>query len=78
MEKYKNVEYLKERIMGQSRHLFIYGFSSDDRSKFLQNLEENYPFTDDLSSPIALYFNSLGLPQIDNDLEDTKKLIKHI
>ena len=75
MEKYKNEEYLKERIMGQSRHLFIYGCSSDDRSKFLQNLEEDYPVTDDLSSPIALYFNSLGLPQIDNDLEDRDNYI---
>lgn len=75
MGKYKNEEYLKERIMGQSRHLFIYGFSSDDRSKFLQNLEEDYPVTDDLSSPIALYFNSLGLPQIDNDLEDRDNYI---
>ena len=75
MGKYKNEEYLKERIMGQSRHLFIYGVSSDDRSKFLQNLEEDYPVTDDLSSPIALYFNSLGLPQIDNDLEDRDNYI---
>ena len=75
MGKYKNEEYLKERRMGQSRHLFIYGFSSDDRSKFLQNLEEDYPVTDDLSSPIALYFNSLGLPQIDNDLEDRDNYI---
>ena len=75
MGKYKKEEYLKERIMGQSRHLFIYGFSSDDRSKFLQNLEEDYPVTDDLSSPIALYFNSLGLPQIDNDLEDRDNYI---
>ena len=48
---------------------------TDDRSKFLQNLEEDYPVTDDLSSPIALYFNSLGLPQIDNDLEDRDNYI---
>lgn len=75
MGKYKNKEYLKERIMGQSRHLFIYGCSSDDRSKFLQSLEEDYPFTDDLSSPIALYFNSLGLPHIDTDLEDRDNYI---
>lgn len=77
MEKYKNEEYLKERIMGQSRHLFIYGYNNQERSKFLKNLENDYPFTAELSEPIALYFDSFGLPKIDNELKNKDIYILH-
>ena len=29
MEKYKNEEHLKREIMGQDRHLFIYGYKGE-------------------------------------------------
>lgn len=67
---YSNEEYLKKEIMNQSRHLFIFGYNNQERSNFLQSLENDYPFTNELSNPIALYFDSFGLPRIENDLKN--------
>ena len=65
---YKNEEKLKREIMDQSRHLFIFGYDNQERSTFLKNLEKDYPFTPDFSNPVALYFDSFGLPVIETDL----------
>ena len=35
MDKYKNQEYLKQEIMGENRHQFIYGYSNDKRKNNL-------------------------------------------
>ena len=67
---YRNEEYLKKEIMDQSRHLFIFGYNNQERSNFLQSLENDYPFTNELSNPIALYFDSFGLPKIETDLKN--------
>lgn len=34
-------ENLKNEIMGQSRHLFIYGYESKERTDFLKSLEDD-------------------------------------
>ena len=65
MGKYKNQEYLKKEIMEQSRHLFIYGYDTEYKSKFLQDLEKEYSFSIGSSSPFALYVDSFGLPRTD-------------
>lgn len=65
---YKNEDYLKKEIMNQSRHLFMFGYNSQDRSKFLKSLETDYPYTADFSKPIALYFDSFGLPKAELDI----------
>lgn len=67
---YKNEEYLKKMIMGQSRHLFIYGRNGQERSELLQSLESLYPLTPDSSEPVALYFDSLALPPASPDFKD--------
>lgn len=77
MEKYKNEEYLKKEIMGQSRHLFIYGYDNDYRSDFLKSLEIAYPVTIDSNKPVALYFNSLGLPKIESSIKDKDTYLIH-
>lgn len=68
MEKYTNEEYLERTIMNQSRHLFIYGWNSDHRSDFLKRFEEDYPVSTDSNRPVALYFDSLGIPKQDISL----------
>ena len=77
LEGYLNEEYLKKEIMEQSRHLFIYGYDNDYRSKFLQNMESDYPVTIDSNKPVALYFNSLGLPKIDTNLKGIDTYLIH-
>lgn len=64
MENYKNENYLQKEIMGQSRHLFIYGDNTDYRSEFLKNIEECYPVVLDSTSPVAIYLNSFGIPKV--------------
>lgn len=68
MEKYTNEKYLERTIMNQSRHLFIYGWNNDHRSDFLKRFEEDYPVSTDSNRPVALYFDSLGIPKQDISL----------
>lgn len=70
MEKYKNEKYVKSQIIGQSRHQFIYGYNNNYRSQFLQSFETEYPVIMDSEKPVALYFDSLGLPAVNTDLKD--------
>lgn len=77
MEKYKNEDYLKKTIMEQSRHMFIYGYNTDYRSKFLQSLEGEYPIIADSNKPVALYFDSLGIPKTDVSLKEKDLYLKN-
>ena len=77
MKIYKNEEYLKKEIMEQSRHLFIYGFKNENRSKFLKSLEKEYPIIADSDKPVALYFDSLGMPKMNIDLKGKDALLIH-
>ena len=64
MEKYENEEYLKNKIMDQSRHQFIYGYDGLQRKQFLENMASCYPIVLDENSPMAIYVNEFGLPKI--------------
>ena len=77
MEQYKNEEYLKKQIMEQSRHLFIYGYNNKHRSEFLKMLENDYPLIADSDKPVALYFDFLGIPEIDDDSKDRDRYLIH-
>ena len=77
MEKYKNENYLKKTIMEQSRHMFIYGYNTDYRSNFLQSLEGEYPIIADSNKPVALYFDSLGIPKKDVSLKEKDLYLKN-
>lgn len=66
---YENQEWLKQEIMEQGRHLFIYGYKNEQRSEFLKGLESDYPVIADSEKPAALYFDSLGIPKMDINLE---------
>ncbi len=72
---YENNEWLKQEIMGQGRHLFIYGYKDEQRSDFLKGLERDYPVIADSDKPAALYFDSLGIPKMDINLEGKDTLI---
>ncbi len=74
---YKNEEYLKRTIMEQSRHLFIYGYATKERSEFLQSLEALYPMTNNHSEPVALYFDSFGLPRVETDIKNKDIYMLH-
>ena len=67
MNKYENQEYLKQEIMGQSRHQFIYGYSNDKRKKIFQELVSDFPIRVDSNLPIAIYLNEFGLPKVSDD-----------
>lgn len=73
MEKYNNEEHLKEEIMGQSRHQFIYGYNGDDRRQFLESMAEDYPVVLDEKSPMAIILTEYGLPKIPLDNEKIDK-----
>lgn len=77
MVEYKNEEYLKKQIMEQSRHLFIYGYNNEHRTQFLKSLEKKYPIIFDSNKPIALYFDSLGFPKVDADLNNNDSHLIH-
>lgn len=64
MGKYKNEEYLKHEIMDYSRHQFIYGYDGISRKQFLENIANDYGIVLDKKSPMAIYLNEFGLPNI--------------
>ena len=67
MDKYKNQEYLKQEIMGENRHQFIYGYSNDKRKNFFQELASDFPIRVDSNLPIAIYLNEFGLPKVSDE-----------
>ncbi|MDO4963211.1 MAG: hypothetical protein Q4E75_03850 [bacterium] len=75
MEKYRNEDYLKKEIMQQSRHLFVYGYNTDYRSQFLQSMEKDYPVQADSDRPVALYFDTFGMPKIDFNQGDKNQYL---
>jgi len=64
MISYKNEEYLKNVIMRQSRHQFLYGYDNEKRKKFFHKLDSEFPIKIDCNSPMAVYLNEFGLPKI--------------
>ena len=76
MKKYKNEEYLIEEIMGQSRHLFVYGYDNEQRKQFLEKMTALYPVVFDRDFPMAIYVSEIGLPNISicNDKVDNIKI----
>ena len=75
MEKYVNEEYLKNKIIGQSRHLFLYGYENCHRSEFLQGLENDYPVIIGSDKPIALYIDTIGIPKINEGIKDRDSIV---
>lgn len=70
MNKYQNENHLKHEIMEQSRHQFIYGYNQEHRNEFLRSLENDYPITENSNKPVALYFDTLGIPKT---IDETNK-----
>lgn len=58
-------ENLKNEIMGQSRHLFIYGYESEKRTDFLKSLEDDFDIVVERDSPIVIYMHDYYLPKVD-------------
>lgn len=54
-------KYLENQIINQSRHQFIYGYDTDERSYFLKDLSLKNKITQD--NPIVIYIDDLGLPK---------------
>lgn len=67
-------ENIKDMIMGQSRHLFVYGNRSQERTDFLRELEEDYPVMCNEDSPIALYLEDYALPNLTNQNPNIDKI----
>lgn len=69
-------ENLKNEIIGQSRHLFIYGYESDERTSFLKSLEEDFDVVIGEDKPIAIYMKDYYFPKVDIS-EDIDKFRLH-
>ena len=67
-------EYQKQEIMGQSRHQFIYGYDSEERTQFLKSLVDDYPIKMDENSPMAIYMDEFALPNIEIKNENIDKI----
>ena len=70
MEQYKNLDYIKQMIMGESRHQFIYSYDNEQRKKFLRELDNEFPIKADCNSPMAIYLDDIGLPKIPINREE--------
>ncbi len=57
-------ENLKNEIIGQSRHQFIYGYESDARTSFLKSFEDDFDVVVGEDSPIAIYMKDYYFPKV--------------
>ena len=71
-----NERIIEDWIM-QKRHAFIYGYNNSEREKILRSYEEKYPILPNNNQPVALYMDSFGIPEIDEERINTK-LLKEI
>lgn len=65
MSDIKNKEFLKQNIMEQERHLFVFGREGITRENFISELESDYPVVMDKESPMAIKLSDIGLPKVD-------------
>ena len=75
MEKYEKEAFLKKEIIGQSRHLFIYGYQNEDRKQFVKELEEENPIQVDSNQPMAIRLEDYAFKKESYDkstLDDNK------
>ena len=59
--------YLKNEIISQSRHLFIYGYHDEKREQLIKELEEENPIRIDSNKPMAVYVEDFALKKEDYD-----------
>lgn len=67
MDGYKNEEYLKQQIMSQNRHQFIFGYNNEVRRNFTEELGRKFPIKVDSNDPMGIYIRDFGLPKIEFD-----------
>lgn len=58
-------EYLKDEIMRQSRHQFIYGYDNEGRSLFSKSLEGDFDVVVGIDKPIAIYMKDYYFPRVE-------------
>ena len=69
------MERFEKLIMEENRHLFIYGYDTDERRKFCKSLEDKYPVLLDKDTPMAIYLEEYGFPKYELSHEQDKLLI---
>ena len=71
------LEILKQQIMNDNRHSFIYGYDKEERKNFLKELEQEYPLQKDCNKPIAVYLEEIGFPkeEITNGLYPQQQMV---
>lgn len=76
MEEYKNKEYLKQQIMGDTRHHMLYGYNNAKRKDLIESILKEYPIQFDCDVPAAILVDDYGLPVVDKKPkeEDMPKL----
>lgn len=70
----ENKDYFTYKIMGESRHQFIYGYNGKERETFLKGVALKYPIVLDKSSPIGIYISDPGLPKLSKEHKDLDEL----
>lgn len=61
---FTNRQILNDMIMGQDRHMFIYGYQNEERSKLLETMALESQKNFDGNSPIGIYISDIGLPNV--------------
>jgi len=70
MEKFNKNEYLKNEIMFQSRHQFIYAQDNKKRNNFIEELDISFPIKVDNNEPMSVVLDISAFSN--NNVEDDK------
>ena len=66
MNKIKTKDALGREIMDQSRHLFVYGFDTEERKEFLKTTADAYPVSIGAKTPAGIYISEPGLKEAES------------
>ena len=71
-------EYIEDSIINTGWHQFIYGYNTDDRTKFLKDIAIHHPITINSDCPQAIYINEFSLPVLNSKCSVDKNLLSII
>lgn len=55
---------IKEQVMTNKWHEFLYGYSTGERTEFLKSMEEDYPIVYKEDAPIGIYLEPYGISHL--------------
>lgn len=69
-------EYVKDQIINNNYHQFLYGYNTEERTNFLKEIARDYPLTLNRNCPQAIYMEDFSLPVLEDNNKTDRSLLE--